>query len=479
MKTHHLHNIYFIGIGGIGMSALARFFLASGKKVSGYDKTPSAITDELQKEGAVIHFDDEVKNIPEEIRKSTEGVLVVWTPAVPEDHHELNWFRSENYKLMKRAQVLGLITDDAHTIAIAGTHGKTTTTTLTAHLLRTGGIDCSAFLGGVSGNYHTNLLLGKNISDEKIPAIEKIVVAEADEFDRSFLWLHPAVAIITSVDADHLDIYNDASAMYDSYRQFAGQVKEKVIAKKTVIEKLGLVKTKVLSYSLDSNATDSYAENIRIRNGKYYFDMNCCGDRLEDLSLGLPGRHNVENAVAAVSAAKQAGVKNEAVREALSSFKGVARRFDYRFVNEKVVYIDDYGHHPAELEACISSAQELFPGKKITAVFQPHLFSRTKDFAGEFASALSKLDDVILLEIYPAREKPIAGINSSFLLSLIKTKKKNLYTKEELVEKTMQHDFDVLITMGAGDIDRFVEPFENALRRKFNTEATSRKENTK
>ncbi|HTL83094.1 MAG TPA: UDP-N-acetylmuramate--L-alanine ligase [Bacteroidia bacterium] len=472
-----MKHFYFIGIGGIGMSALARFFHASGKSVAGYDKTPSSITDELQREGIPVHFEDEVKKISDAIKNDPAGTLVVWTPAVPEDHNELSWFRSNKYRMMKRAEVLGLITSDSTTIAIAGTHGKTTTTTLTAHLLRSSGIDCSAFLGGISGNYNTNLLLGDNLGKD-VPKEKNIVVAEADEFDRSFLWLHPAVAVMTSVDADHLDIYKNPEAMYDSYRQFASQVTGTLVAKDKVIEKLGLKQgNNLVSYSLESERTDAFAKNIRIENGQYVFDLNYKGKTISDLRLGLPGRHNVENAVAAVSAVQEVGINDESVREALHSFKGVARRFDYRFRSDKVVYIDDYGHHPAELRACISSARELFPGKKITGIFQPHLFSRTKDFANEFAESLSLLDDVVLLDIYPAREKPIPGITSSMLLDKITSKKKNLYSKEELVSKVMQHDFDVLITMGAGDIDRFVAPFEKALLEKFGSGRAGRKEN--
>lgn len=470
MNLSKLTHVYFLGIGGIGMSALARFFRASGKAVAGYDKTATALTGHLQEEGIAIHFEENVSLIPEAFTNAPkENVLVVWTPAVPADHAELVYFRENNYTLMKRAQVLGMITESTRTIAIAGTHGKTTTTTLTAHILRTAGVDCSAFLGGISGNYHTNLLLGKNLGKADVSMNENIVVAEADEYDRSFLWLHPAVAAITSVDADHLDIYSNKEEMYEAYRKFASQVTEKVVTKNLVVETLGLKKTaRVTTYGLSSDQTDGYADNIRIENGYYWFDLVLEGKRLENLQMGLPGRHNVENAVAAVTAAKQVGVDDESVRKALASFRGVARRFDFRVRTPEVVYIDDYGHHPAELRACISSVRELFPRKKITGIFQPHLYSRTRDFADEFARSLELLDDVVLLDIYPAREKPIEGVTSSMLLEKINTKRKSLYSKAELVEKVMQHDFEVLLTMGAGDIDTFIVPFENALKKKFN-----------
>lgn len=470
MKPEKLTAIYFLGIGGIGMSALARFFHASGKKVSGYDKTATDFTNELISEGIAIHFEENISLIPVEIREANEKekILVVWTPAIPADHKELIWLQQNGFTIMKRAQVLGMIVQHSNTIAVAGTHGKSTTTTLTAHILRTAGVDCSAFLGGISGNYNTNLLLGKNLAMENFSTGKNVVVAEADEYDRSFLWLHPSIAIITSVDADHLDIYGDEKAMQNSYRDFIKQVIDKVITKTQVIEKLNVTRDRrFISYSLDNKLTDSFAENIRIEDGFYVFDLMMNGHRIPNLKLGLPGRHNVENAVAAVSAARQIGVDDAAVREALTSFKGVKRRFDFRIRNSKVIYIDDYAHHPAELFACISSVRELFPNKKIAGIFQPHLFSRTRDFADDFARSLDLLDEVILLEIYPAREQPIAGVTSSMLLNKIKTEKKALYSKIDIVAKVLQHDFDVLITMGAGDIDQLVAPLENALREKL------------
>lgn len=472
MKLSHITHVYFLGIGGIGMSALARFFRASGKAVAGYDKTPTVLTGELQQEGIEIHYEENTALIPSAFMNAAkENLLVVWTPAVPADHAELAWFRENNFTIMKRAQVLGLITENSRTIAVAGTHGKTTTTTLTAHLLRTAGIDCSAFLGGISGNYHTNLLLGENLGKENSDPEKNIVVAEADEYDRSFLWLHPAVAVITSVDADHLDIYSSKEEMYEAYRKFAAQVKERLVTKQSVMDVLGPGKTEtVSSYSITDKNADAFAENIRVEEGFYRFDLVVEGKRISDLQLGLPGRHNVENAVAAVAAVKQIGVDDESVRKGLASFRGVGRRFEFHVRGPGGVYIDDYGHHPAELFACISSVRELFPGKKVTGIFQPHLYTRTRDFADEFARSLELLDDVVLMEIYPAREQAIPGITSSMLLEKINAKRKSLYSKEELVEKVMAHDFDVLLTMGAGDIDRFVQPLEKAVRMKFQTE---------
>jgi UDP-N-acetylmuramate--alanine ligase len=469
MKLEKLAHIYFLGIGGIGMSALARFFLASGKSVSGYDKTETELTGELQREGIEIHFEESVSGIPEVVKSSpVENVLVVWTPAVPVDHAELVWLKQNGFTIMKRAQVLGLIVGQTKTIAVAGTHGKSTTTTLAAHILRTAGIDCSAFLGGISRNYNTNLLLGKDLGKENVQMQENIVVAEADEYDRSFLWLHPSIAIITSVDADHLDIYGDENAMKDTYRDFVMQVKDRLITKDSVLNSLGLAKdARVITYSIDNKSSNAFAENIRIENGYYVFDLVIGDSKIQNVRMGLPGRHNVENAVAAAAAAKQVGVNDEAIREALASFKGVKRRFDYRIRDSKIIFIDDYGHHPAELKACISSVKELFPGKKVTGIFQPHLFSRTRDFADEFARSLELLDEVVLLDIYPAREKPIPGITSTMLLEKVNAKHKYLYAKHELVSKIVQHDLEVVVTMGAGDIDQLVEPIERSLKEKF------------
>ncbi|HLG04439.1 MAG TPA: UDP-N-acetylmuramate--L-alanine ligase [Bacteroidia bacterium] len=462
-------HIFFFGIGGIGMSALARYFHAAGKKVGGYDKTRSTLTNQLELEGMDILFSEDPLLIPEEFKHaSKENVLVVWTPAVPASHEGLEFFRTNRFRIMKRAQLLGMITENAKTIAIAGTHGKTTTTVLTAHLLRTAGIDCTAFLGGISGNYNTNLLLGNSIGKTAAPAKDHLVVVEADEYDRSFLWLYPVYAVVTAVDPDHLDIYGTKEEMHEAYKKFMAQVSGKIVTRQVLLNELGISKgSRHITYALDDAESDSYAENIHIADGYYFFNLIIEGKKMEQVSLGLPGRHNVENAVAAATLAAWAGASETSIRTGLQSFKGVERRFDVRVRSAEVIYIDDYGHHPAELRACISSVRELFPGKKITGIFQPHLYSRTRDFADDFARSLELLDDVILLEIYPAREGPIPGVNAQLLLDKIRKANKTIYRKNELVERLMEHDFDVLLTMGAGDIDQLVEPVEKAIRKKY------------
>jgi UDP-N-acetylmuramate--alanine ligase len=476
MNLNACTHIHFLGIGGIGMSALARFFHAMGKQVSGYDKTETQLTRTLQQEGITVYYEESVNSIPLELRNHTakEKTVVVWTPAVPADHAELVWFRENQYTLMKRAQVLGLIAEATRTFAIAGTHGKTTTTTLTAHLMRSAGIDCSAFLGGISGNYGTNLLLGNNLGKEDADLFSNIVVVEADEYDRSFLWLHPAFSVITSVDADHLDIYGDTQEMYATYRKFASQIQPggKVITKPEVVKLLNLESEQAVhTYSLDDPACDFFASDIRINNGYYEFSLNHHGKKWENLTLGLPGRHNVENAVAASALAITAGADEDGIRLGLASFKGVGRRFEYRFRSAQKTYIDDYGHHPAELNACISSARELFAGQKIIGIFQPHLFSRTRDFMQEFADVLATLDEVLLLDIYPAREKPIEGITSAVLASLIGTKAK-VAAKTEAIHAAVNSSCTVVLTMGAGDIDQLAAPIENALRETINSSAS-------
>lgn len=471
MNLDKLHSVYFLGIGGIGMSALARFFKAMGKEVSGYDKTRTGLTDELQSEGIDVHYEENIDRIPAQVRlpQDKNNVLIVWTPAVPADHSELVYFREQGFAMKKRAEVLGMITEQTHTIAVAGTHGKTTTTTLTAHLLRSASVDCSAFLGGISLNYNTNLLLSPKLGQAGVAAEENIVVAEADEYDRSFLWLHPMVEVITSVDADHLDIYGDKEQMHDTYRQFASQVKKggMLVTKPSVVATLGLHNDYTTTYALNDEQAMYHARNIRVEQGVFVYDIVCPGEVLENVKLGLPGRHNVENSVAAVAAAKQLNVGNEAIRRALESFRGVKRRFEYRIRTPKLVYIDDYGHHPEELRACISSVRELYPGRKITGIFQPHLFSRTRDFEDAFARSLELLDEVVLLEIYPAREKPIPGVTSAALLAKVNRDSKMLCQKNELVEQLMKKELDVVVTLGAGDIDQFVVPIEKALAEKY------------
>jgi len=465
MNVKDLKYVYLIGIGGIGMSGLARYFKSLGKKVSGYDKTPSSLTEEMEEEGIKIHFKDDMSLVDDEIKNNSKDSLVIYTPAVPEEHSELAYFRSHKYDLHKRAGVLGWITQGHYTVAIAGTHGKTTTTTLVTHILKSSHTDCMAFLGGVSKNYHTNVVLDNDVSENTV------VVVEADEYDRSFLHLNPNIAIITSIDPDHLDIYHDAASMQQSYAMFANRIsadgslvtKQKV---NDVIQYTG----KTYTYSLTQKA-DYYAKNITINEGHYQYDLVTPNGEIKDIKLGIPGLHNIENSVAAAAVAQLMKVKNEDIRTALGTFEGVQRRFDYQIVSPKLVFIDDYAHHPEELSACINSVKAMYPGKKITGIFQPHLYSRTRDFADGFAKSLELLDKLILLDIYPARELPIEGIDSKMVLSKTHIENKKLCTKEELVDVVTKDMPEVLITMGAGDIDRLVEPLKNALLKKIQVNA--------
>ncbi len=455
--------VYFLGIGGIGMSALARYFNHYGIKVAGYDKTPTALTSELQAEGIDIHFDENVEYLNyllAEFKK--EEILIVYTPAVPKEHAEFIFVQKENYILKKRAEVLGEITKKFKTIAIAGTHGKTTTASLMAHILKTAGFDCYAFLGGITKNYNTNLLLG-----DKQPNENTYVVVEADEYDRSFLTLYPYIGVITSVDADHLDIYGDVSYMHESYTMFANQVNANghLIVKKNVDNTLSLnVKRHTYATNLEA---DFCAQNVEIHDGNFYFDVKSSLSYLSSAVLGVPGLHNVENATATVAVAQLLNIDNAVIKEALQSFSGVKRRFDYRVKTNKVIYIDDYAHHPEELKAAIGAAKVLYPNKKITGIFQPHLFTRTRDFAAGFAESLDMLDECLLLDIYPAREKPIEGITSSMLLKMMKSNNKKLLQKNEVLAYLKEHNTEVLLTLGAGDIDTLVEPIEALLKEKY------------
>ncbi|MDP3451400.1 MAG: UDP-N-acetylmuramate--L-alanine ligase [Bacteroidales bacterium] len=456
-----MKSVYFIGVGGIGMSALARYYNHMGSYVSGYDKTATRLTGDLEKEGIEIHYHDSVDNIPQRVKESKEESLIIYTPAVPSDSPELNYFLQNGYKTVKRSAALGVIAADKRTLAVAGTHGKTTTSTLLAHIMRDSGVGCTAFLGGISRNYNTNLLLDKN----------NTLVAEADEFDRSFLQLWPDIAIITSADADHLDIYKDKSSIVEAFSEFASQVKEDG----ALIVRKGLEKivtnrslSKIFTYSFDTPC-DFYISEARVVNGGFFrFNLNYPGGKIEDCTLGIPGWINVENAVAASAAAILYGIDPELIKSALSSFVGVERRFDIRLNTPACSYIDDYAHHPKEITAAISSIRNIFPGRKLTGIFQPHLYSRTRDFAAEFAESLSKLDSLILLDIYPARELPIEGITSSVIFKDVKLKEKILITKEQLMEELKKREIDTLITFGAGDIDRFIEPITEYLKRRYN-----------
>ena len=453
MDLKKIESVYFLGIGGIGMSALARFFHRQGKQVMGYDKTRTALTIELELEGLAIHYDDHVLEIPEIIRLAQrDKVLLIYTPAIPKDSNELNWFIEAGYRLYKRSEVLGLLTENSKSIAVAGTHGKTTTSAMIAHVLEDAGWHCNAFLGGISGNYQTNMLIHPK-------AVWTVV--EADEFDRSFLTLSPTIAIITSMDADHLDIYGSHDFMKESFNLFAARIQQdgQLFYKQHLPLQSEMLQANVTytSYDLNDDAA-IFASNIQIQNGKYHFDWYNGSEKIEDIELGLPGRHNVENAVAAIAACRQAGVSKEAIQKALASFKGVKRRFDYALLRSDLVVIDDYAHHPEELRAAIASARELFPNQRITGAFQPHLFSRTRDFADAFAEALGALDEVILLPIYPAREKPIEGIHSQMLLDKISNRSKIIVEKDGLLAELLSKPREVIMILGAGDIDTCVAP---------------------
>ncbi|MFM2136003.1 MAG: UDP-N-acetylmuramate--L-alanine ligase [Bacteroidota bacterium] len=450
-----IRSVYFLGIGGIGMSAIARFFHAQGKKVAGYDKTPTALTAELEEEGIAIHFKDDPAEIPTD-HLSSMHTLVVLTPAIPSDHQEWAFFRQNGFTILKRSQVLGVIADHHYTVAVAGTHGKTTTSTMIAHLLRHAGVPCSAFLGGIAKNFQTNLLIGHEQDGRHL------LVVEADEYDRSFLTLHPDLAVITSMDPDHLDIYGTEGDMQETYRMFAGQVKRGgcLIRRKGLpIEK---VQADAMTYSLNGPA-DVFANAIRIHDHQYRFDWTDGTVTYNDLTTQLPGAHNVENAIAAVAAVKRLGLTEQQIRAGLAAYTGVRRRFDYQVRNDNCIYVDDYAHHPEELKACIRSARDLYPGRHLTGIFQPHLFTRTRDFLTGFAESLSLLDRLVLLDIYPARELPIPGITSSLLLEKVSIKDKHLLQKQDVVEFIKTHPVQVLLTLGAGDIDQLVEPLRNTL----------------
>ena len=447
MNLNQIHNVYFIGIGGIGMSALARYFQNIGKKVVGYDKTPTQLTDELKEIGLEIHFEDNVALIPADFK--VENTLVIVTPAVPVSHSEWNYFKANGFTIKKRAEVLGIITKDTYCFAVAGTHGKTTTSSILGHVLYESGVDVTAFLGGIVENYNSNLIgSGKTVT-----------VVEADEFDRSFLHLHPNVSCVTSVDADHLDIYGDAASIEESFREFAA---------KTTAENLYVIKGLELKGNTIgiNDDSDFSAQNICIENGFYVFDVKTPTEVVKNVKFALPGHHNLTNALLAFAMAKSYGVSNEKICSALASFKGVRRRFSFQIREEKLVYIDDYAHHPTEINAVHQAVRELYPGKKIIAVFQPHLFSRTKDFIDGFAESLAKFDEILLLEIYPARELPMEGVNSTWLLNKIDNANKKLVSKEELFTVFENSDAEVFITIGAGDIGEMVKNIKKVLHEK-------------
>jgi UDP-N-acetylmuramate--alanine ligase len=458
MTLDQFKYIYFLGIGGIGMSALARWFQVNGYAVAGYDKTPTALTETLQAEGMVIHFTDDIDQIPAEFRENPAETLVIYTPAIPKTHSEYIYLIEQGYTLQKRSQVLGLLAGQMTTIGVAGTHGKTTTSSMVAHILRDSGVNCAAFLGGITNNYGTNFLLNQPADDLR----SVVCVVEADEFDRSFLTLFPKFAIVTSTDADHLDIYGAHEAVLESFSKFVSQIEpDGVLFMKQGLSLADKTKATVRPYSLKEG--DYHSQNLRIEQATFIFDLVYPQGVISDIHLTVPGFHNVENAVAAGAVALEIGVSPEAIRSALNSYRGVHRRFEYILKTDSVVFIDDYAHHPAEVQAFLSSVKALYPDRELTAVFQPHLFSRTRDFAEGFAESLSLADHVILLDIYPARELPMEGVTSDLIFRGVHSKTKKKCTKAELPDVLREMKPSLLVTIGAGDIDQLLVTIKNLL----------------
>lgn len=445
MNIDQVKKVYLLGIGGIGMSGLARYFHHLGCEVAGYDKTETELTQTLVSEGISVNYADDIDQLPGFLGQPSADVLVIFTPAVPKDLSIKNYLEEQGHTLYKRSQVLGFISASRFTIAVAGTHGKTTTSTMIAHVLKDSGYDCSAFLGGISTNYDSNVLYGDN----------NTVVVEADEYDRSFLTLHPNIAIVTSADADHLDIYGNANHLVESFELFLGRI----VAGGTSIVKKGLPFSGHITYSLESPA-DTYASNIHVKEDAFYFDYHSVDLELKDIKLGIPGLHNIENAVSAITVAKLLGIDGEKIKSALASFQGVKRRFEFIVKNESSIYIDDYAHHPEELRAFFASVRKLYPNKRLTVIFQPHLFTRTRDFVDGFAEVLGKVDQLLLMEIYPARELPIEGVDSQWLLDKIELEDKSVVLPEEALAQVEAERPELLVTVGAGDIDRLVKPLK-------------------
>ncbi len=431
------------------MSALARYFKALGAEVSGYDKTPTALTAELEAEGIAVTFDDELANYPKEVD------LVVYTPAIPKDHKGFNFYKESGVELKKRSEVLGLISADKFTIAVAGSHGKTTVSAMIAHILTHSGFGCSAFLGGIAVNYNSNYLQGQN----------DVVVIEADEFDRSFHRLSPDMAVITAVDTDHLDIYGSKEKIDEAFVEFANKIAEEgflvVKSNQTIEDKLPVLDKAF--YALNDTNADVYCSKYWVTDGGYLFNLSYYGTEIKSLRLNIGGFHNIENAIAAIIIAKELKITDENIKAALASFKGIKRRFERVYDDEKVVFIDDYAHHPEEIRVFLESVREIYPKHKLTAIFQPHLFSRTKDLAKEFAQQLSIADEVVLLDIYPAREQPVEGVTSELIYNQLTSFEKSLVKKEDLVEFVKSKHFEVLVTIGAGDIDKYVAPIKEVL----------------
>lgn len=448
MELESINRVYLIGIGGIGMSGLARYFKKRGCVVCGYDKTCTPLTAALMNEGIPVVFQDEEDNIPVSFQERDFHTLVIYTPAIPKNSQILNYFTSRAFSLKKRSEVLGIISKGMYTIAVAGTHGKTTTSCIIAHVLKDSGYDCSAFLGGIATNYNTNVLFGNN----------NTMVVEADEYDRSFLTLHPDIAIVTSMDADHLDIYGDKDHLIQSFRQFTSQIK----SGGRLIYRKGLELSGGQTYAANVVA-DIQAVNVRIKEGSFFFDFKNRNLIIENIQMGLPGLHNIENAVAAIEVALHLGIDAEKIRQALANFKGVKRRFEYIVKNTDHIYIDDYAHHPEELRACIQAIKSLYPDKKLTTIFQPHLFTRTRDFAESFADVLGMTDELIMLDIYPARELPIAGVSSEMILDNVNISAKQMSNKQGTIDYVRNEKPELLLTVGAGDIDTLIEPLKKVL----------------
>jgi UDP-N-acetylmuramate--alanine ligase len=448
----NIQRIYFLGIGGIGMSALARYFKHQGKIVSGYDKTPTSLTIELEKEGIQITYEDSLQTLDKEAQ------LVIFTPAIPKDHQQYNWYVQNHFNILKRAQVLGMVANTMFNISIAGSHGKTSTSSITAHILKTANKNVAAFLGGIAINYNSNFISGNEFA-----------VAEADEFDRSYLNLEPNIALITSVDTDHLDIYGNLAAIEESFHQFCNKVRSNgvIISNSSVADRILNKSVKNYKYSLTDKLTDYYTENLKVEKGAYTFDIVHPNGIIKDVKSYYGGKHNIENAIGAAAIALNIGVSEESIKNAIATFKGVKRRFETPIRNEKIVYIDDYAHHPRELDAVISAAKELYPTKKLTVIFQPHLYSRTRDLCDEFAASLSKAEELILLDIYPAREQPMEGVTSQIILDKVTIPNKSIVSKENLMNVLEnKNDIEILLTVGAGNIDTKVQEIINLLNQK-------------
>lgn len=447
MDAKEIKAVYFVGIGGIGMSALARYFLHKGITVAGYDKTPSELTRKLEAEGALIHYEEDVDAIPVACQ-SPENTLVIYTPAIPQEHAELCYFQSRGFEIEKRAQLLGTLSRAGKALCVAGTHGKTTTSTMAAHLLHQSHVDCNAFLGGISKNYGTNYILSHS----------DYIVIEADEFDRSFHWLTPFATVITATDSDHLDIYGTREAYLESFRKYSSLIQPGgFLILHEGVEMQADVRPGVTTYTYNRESGDFHAENIRIGNGEIVFDyISPLGD-ISGIQLGVPVSINIENGIAAMALAQIAGLASDEIREGMRTFRGVDRRFDFKIKNDRIVFLSDYAHHPQEIHQSILSIRELYRDKKITAIFQPHLYTRTRDFYLEFAQSLSLLDEVILTDIYPAREEPIPGVSSQLIYDhLAPSVSKRMCRKEEIPDLIRNGHFEVLITLGAGDIDNYV-----------------------